>query len=409
MHCKRFLWLLLLVMLVGFGTHAFAANFPDVAGTSYAEAFAYLSGKGIIAGYPDGLARPEGYLRRSEALKVLMVSQGKYAERVLWHRDHLPPLPLFTDVRQDQWYAPFVEAAYEAEVIRGYPDGTLRPAQVLRVEEAVVLLMRSFGEEGALETAELSTAIQNQPGEWYTPSINAAISRNLVPHEGRMLRLGEPITRGQFFEMVYRMVRVKETGVLAFVERVPAVAAQNPVAPVSSIQLPQPGVARITAPQPAAVSVGSQPYASEKYFSVSMPSLGIEDLTITHPTDAFSQKGVLAPLQFGVGHLFSYPGAGGKIMIYGHSSGYPWDVSQYTKIFRKVNQLKAGDRIYVTYEGKMHTYEVTHEQTIAAKDTAPFNDHGDGEELILYTCWPPDSIAQRYLVHARPIESIALQ
>ena len=96
-------------------------------------------------------------------------------------------------------------------------------------------------------------------------------------------------------------------------------------------------------------------------------------------------------------------------MIYGHSSGYPWDVSKYTKIFRKVNQLKVGDRIYVTYEGKLHTYEVTYEETIDAKDTAPFNDDAEGEELILYTCWPPDSIAQRYLVHAKPIETVALR
>ena len=54
-------------------------------------------------------------------------------------------------------------------------------------------------------------------------------------------------------------------------------------------------------------------------------------------------------------------------------------------------------------------YEVTREQTIAANDTAPFNDDGSGEELILYTCWPVDSVSQRYLVHAIPVETIALR
>jgi len=94
-------------------------------------------------------------------------------------------------------------------------------------------------------------------------------------------------------------------------------------------------------------------------------------------------------------------------MVYGHSSGYPWDVSEYTKIFRRVNELQEGDKIYITYAGKLHIYQVTHEQTILAKDTAPFNDDGSGEELILYTCWPLDSVSQRYLVHAVPIETIA--
>ena len=97
-------------------------------------------------------------------------------------------------------------------------------------------------------------------------------------------------------------------------------------------------------------------------------------------------------------------------MIYGHSSGYPWDVSDYTKVFRRINELNPGDKVYVTYSGTLHVYEVTHEQTIVAKNAnRAFQDEGIGEELILFTCWPPDSIAQRYLVHAVPVETIALQ
>lgn len=92
-------------------------------------------------------------------------------------------------------------------------------------------------------------------------------------------------------------------------------------------------------------------------------------------------------------------------MIYGHSSGYPWDLSQYTKIFRQINRLTPGDRVYVTYQGSLYTYEVTQKQEVGASDTTPFNDRGMGEELILYTCWPPDSISQRFLVHALPVGS----
>jgi LPXTG-site transpeptidase (sortase) family protein len=156
-------------------------------------------------------------------------------------------------------------------------------------------------------------------------------------------------------------------------------------------------------------SISLPQYASEKHFAISMPSLGVIDLAVNHPSDPFSNKGVLAPLEYGVGHLFSYPGGGGKIMIYGHSSGYPWDISDYTKIFRRVNELSEGDKIYVTYDGELHIYEVAREQTIDASDTRPFNDNGAGEELILYTCWPPDSIAQRYLIHAYPVKTMALR
>ncbi len=143
-------------------------------------------------------------------------------------------------------------------------------------------------------------------------------------------------------------------------------------------------------------------------FSISLPSLGINSLVVTHPSDPFSSKGLLAPLKNGVGHLFSYPGSNGKILVYGHSSSYPWDVSAYTKIFRQINKLNVGDKVYITFEGNKYTYQVTSKQAVPAKDMSAYK-NGGTEELILYTCWPPDSISQRYLVHAKPIEKIALR
>lgn len=94
-------------------------------------------------------------------------------------------------------------------------------------------------------------------------------------------------------------------------------------------------------------------------------------------------------------------------MVYGHSSGYPWDISEYTKIFRKINELQIGDRAYVTYNGKIYVYEVTQHATVAVDDSTSFQPDKDGEELILYTCWPPDTVDQRYLVFLKPVESVA--
>jgi len=137
-----------------------------------------------------------------------------------------------------------------------------------------------------------------------------------------------------------------------------------------------------------------------------MPTLGINSLNVLHPSDPFTSAGLLAPLKYGVGHLFSYPGTNGKILIYGHSSSYPWDVSSFTKIFRQINKLAVGDKVYVDYDGKKITYEVSFKETVPAKDLSAYK-NGGSEELILYTCWPPDSISQRYLVHARPVQAVA--
>ncbi|MDA1208939.1 MAG: sortase [bacterium] len=410
---KRYVSLLLALLMVVSTPMAHAAPFADVTGSVFDPSFTMLAEKGIVRGQGDGLGHPNDPLRRAEALKVVLSAHLELHERVQWHAVHMAPLPLFIDMRQTDWFAPYVEAAFEALIIKGYPDGTFRPGQVLTVEEAVVLLIRTFGLEGTETAAALSPYIANRADTWYTASINAAIARNLVMR-GTMLQLGTPITRGQFFDMVYRLISIQEKGIERFQDIVSNTSpvTQTATAPQGPrIVAAYPGGSQITLPQPelAQIARTDVPYASEQYFAISMPSQGIEDLTITHPTDPFSSNGVLDVLKYGVGHLFGYPGGGGKIMVYGHSSGYPWDVSKYTKIFRKVNNLKAGDRIYVTYAGKLHTYEVTYEETIDAKDTSPFSDDGTSEELILYTCWPPDSITQRYLVHAVPVETVALR
>ena len=420
---RRLIVSMVLVTAASMVSHVvIAAGFPDTVGTDYQDSFAYLQERSVISGYADGYARPGAPLNRVEALKIILEAEGSFDGRIASYKKQMPPLGLFFDTAQTDWYAPYIEAAFEKNVITGYQDGSFRPDQYLRVEEAVTMLMRTFGEQGTKKKAELSSYIENQPNEWYTASINAAITRNTVMNKGR-LRLGTAITRGQFIDMVYRLHTVRDSNAFVYSGPEPKIypvtqRVTNDIqrdtdnGPTGVVQTDgvTPQVQAQPQQQPQNVTIApkiNHPFASEKYFSISMPSLGITDLTISHPADALTKDGVLAPLDLGVGHLFSYPGGGGKIMVYGHSSGYPWDVSEYTKIFRRVNELQEGDKIYITYAGKLHIYQVTHEQTILAKDTAPFNDDGSGEELILYTCWPLDSVSQRYLVHAVPIETIA--
>jgi LPXTG-site transpeptidase (sortase) family protein len=408
---------------------ALAVGFADTQGTDYGPAFAYLKSKNIVQGYADGFARPGYPLNRVEGLKVILMAQGSNQQRLTHFTKNTPPIPLFSDVDQTQWYTPYLETAFEKRVITGYPDGTFRPAKLLSVEEAVTLLVRTFNEQSVETDALASLYIENQPNQWFTTSINAAVDKNLIMHKGT-LRLGSAITRGQFFDMVYRLhsSRVNNQAAYAGIEPDTQLRSVVPVqrtvvgedfgptgvisydsdadVPVAVLPQVQQGPT-----QPANVTIAPKidhPYASEKYFSISMPSIGVIDLTITHPQDAVSKDGVLSVLKHGVGHLFSYPGAGGKMMVYGHSSGYPWDVSEYSKIFRRINELSPGDKVYVTYAGTLYVYQVSYEETIIAKNAnKAFQDEGVGEELILFTCWPPDSIAQRYLVHAVPVETIA--
>jgi LPXTG-site transpeptidase (sortase) family protein len=283
-------------------------------------------------------------------------------------------LALYVDVPVQDDFSPYAEAAFRLGITSGFADRTLRHTSEIPVEEAVAMLMRAYDQPG--EPREGDT-------DWFASLLRGALRKNIVPYPQSM-SVGQSISREQFAQMIGRAQVVARENLAAF---------------------PEPGEALIAG---AEQGISQSPrLASNRNFAISIPSLGIQDLIVTHPQDSQTSHGLLAVLQDGVGHLFSYPGRGGKIMIYGHSSGYSWDVSKYTKIFRQVNRLQPGDRVYVTFNGRLFEYAVTGQQTIAPSDATPFS--GEGEELILYTCWPPNSIKQRLIVRAAPVDTVALR
>ncbi len=352
--------------------------------SAYTDAVAALSAAGVIDG--GGNVRLNDHVNRAEALKIILLAQNKFALEIEKAKISMPPLSLFPDVSQSQWYAPYIEVGFRSGLIKGYPDGRFWPQGGVKVSEAAAMLVRSYGESTATATFLTSNDLPNQDGQWYTGILSVLHARNAVM-PGSRLAAGNYMTRGQLFDMVYRMREVHLKNLASF------------------------GVSTATTYVPSSMpsASASAQFASKKYFSISIPSIGIVDLTVTHPSDPYTQKGVLEPLQEGVGHLFAYPGKGSKIMIYGHSSGYPWDLSKFTKIFRTINEVKEGTKIYVTYDGKLYVYEVTEKKTISSSDKTAFEPDEKGEQLVLYTCWPPDSISQRYLVYAVPVETVALR
>jgi LPXTG-site transpeptidase (sortase) family protein len=348
---------------------------------------------------------------RAEVLITILNARPELVAKVDSYRQRRSKLPLFLDVPSDDPLAPFAEAAFAAGITSGFADRTLRPNEGVPAEEAVSMVMRAFGIAG-----------EKQPGDTqeFVPLVRAALSRHLLADPVSMA-VGQPITRGQLLDLISRTTVVTRDHLDRFPEPVaPApvyVAPPTPVIeqqPVQQVQAPAVSAVRAV-PQiqqvPQAPSSSSQQnilqYATPQNFGITIPKLGIKNLGISHPADALTSKGLLAPLQSGVGHLFAYPGNGGKIMVYGHSSGYAWDESKFTKIFTQVNKLKSGDRVYVTYNGAVFEYAVTGQQTISPTDASPFA--GGPEELILYTCWPPNSTKSRLIIRAVPVQTVALR
>lgn len=368
----------------------------------------------VIPGLAPAIAAaPAQTITRAGAVALIVESREETRDRVQWYDRHMPPIALFKDVDQKLWYGPYMETAFEEGIVTGNPDRRFRPAAALTIEEALVLVSRLRERMDPPPPPVLFAP--NAQTDWTLRAVQVAASYDLaIPFP---LRAGTPVTRSQFIALL-ASAGVREPQLLTLsidpkrgVTPPPApVIAARPLQPIRTqpvrvaqpVQQPTPVLP--TRPTPP----GGTEHASGKTFAISMPTLGVSDLTITHPTNPTTSQGLLAPLQAGVGHLFSYPGKGGNILIYGHSSSFPWDVSDYTKIFRQINKLQIGDKVYVTHDGTLYVYQVTRHQTVSAKDTSAYQANA-GEQLILYTCWPPDSISQRYLVIAKPLEQIALK
>ena len=103
--------------------------YSDVpADASYAESMYKLTQFGVLNGYPDGTARPEGNVTRAEIAKMICLTFGfvKYTES-----------DMFPDVTSSDWYYPYVLAIeqHRPTAIDGRLDGKFYPNDFVTREE----------------------------------------------------------------------------------------------------------------------------------------------------------------------------------------------------------------------------------------------------------------------------------
>lgn len=101
-------------------------------------------------------------------------------------------------------------------------------------------------------------------------------------------------------------------------------------------------------------------------------------------------------LKYGAGHYSGsyFPGEGGSIIIPAHNS---------RSHFMNIYQLTAGDTITIKASYGTFTYKVREGKVISDKDMDSLPIQNKKEELMLYTCWPVDTIgfkSKRYVIYA---------
>ncbi len=141
---KRVLSILLAVLTVlgAFSVTAFAAEKKQGASllTSDSDIISVLGMLDIMVGDGSGNLMLDSNLTRAQFVKMT-VNASVYRDNVNLGTAYNP----YPDVRGAHWASPYVYAASTAKLVNGYLDGTFRPDNYVKLEEAATIALRLLG------------------------------------------------------------------------------------------------------------------------------------------------------------------------------------------------------------------------------------------------------------------------
>lgn len=360
------------LILIGFVTSitlihpVFAKIYPDVpVNHKHHDAVANLTNKDTIQGYPNGEFHPDGLINRAEAVKIL--TKSKFPTTTInssldWHKQANHRYVVFPDVALGKWYDKFVEVSFQNQIVQGYPDGLFRPANNINFAEALKVILKTYKVDLSQNSYTSDKLLYVHRGEWFEKYFTYAYDHNLI-NQNKFYHPGQLITRGEFVEVIYRLEEMLKN-------RLPEYIAKG---------LPTSNEYKITIPK------------------LNIINVDVNFASVYDPTSA------LGILKYGLGSYLNPPDSQKKMLLFGHSSGYSWDQSNYKTILREINRLSNGDRVYINYKEKGYVFEIYNSDIIPASKDHTLVQNASSYELALYTCWPPNSIAQRYVVYGKPV------
>lgn len=112
------------------------AAFNDLSDTVWAvEAINYLAGKGIVNGVGNGQFNPNGYVKREEFVKIMMLSLQIPSEETEKR---------FNDVEEGQWYYRYIQDAYALNLVAGVEFDVFGVGQNISREQMCTMLYRAM-------------------------------------------------------------------------------------------------------------------------------------------------------------------------------------------------------------------------------------------------------------------------
>ena len=121
------------------------------------------------------------------------------------------------DLPDTHMYTNQLEALYDNGVIRGYPDGTVKPDQVMNRVEALKIILQAMNaalsKNPTLDGLNFSDVGQDDVDAWYFPYITFAVKYGYMSgYSDGTFRKNDTMTRAEFLKVLMKAKKIKPVG-----------------------------------------------------------------------------------------------------------------------------------------------------------------------------------------------------
>ena len=195
---KLLAMVLALVMTLSLAVSASAVKADEKINEDYAEAVAVLNGMGVFKGYEDGSFKPENNITRAEVATIIYrIYTGDVAKN---DKSGLyASYNKFTDMAGAGWAAGYIGYCSNAELVKGYPNGTFQPSGNITGYEVLAMILRAVGYD---KNGEFTGA------DWALNVAKYAEQLHILDNVAKTTNLGAPATRELVAEILFRAINV---------------------------------------------------------------------------------------------------------------------------------------------------------------------------------------------------------
>lgn len=197
------LTLLMLVLVMAFVAVEAKAKFPDLSPMHWCyEKIMDFYEKGYVDGDDTGTFRADDTITRAEYVKIVNNFFGYSTSN---------KASGLSDVENDEWFAPYVNEAVRRGYITGYEDGTFRPYELIRRQEATVILSRILKIDNETYAKDHKDGMKqyldgDDIEEWAYKAIHSYSVHNFINgYPDKTIRLMQNVTRAETVELLHKL------------------------------------------------------------------------------------------------------------------------------------------------------------------------------------------------------------